>query len=162
MINVLFSCFVITYFLTLVSSIFHISKKTINKCIFEEIIFGLIIISLIALTINFFLPLSPNLNTLIFFLIILSAFLKKNLFKDRKEVLTIFLISCLSSLFLLFSDSYRPDAGLYHYPYIKILNEEKIIFGLSNLHGRFALTSILQYQSAFFNNFIKEKLIGLH
>lgn len=154
MINVLFSCFVITYFLTLVGSIFNISKKTINKCIFEEIIYGLIIISLVALTINFFLPLSPNLNTLIFFLIILGAFLKKHLFKNKREVLIIFIISFLSSLFLLFSDSYRPDAGLYHYPYIKILNEEKIIFGLSNLHGRFGLTSILQYQSAFFNNLI--------
>ena len=52
------------------------------------------------------------------------------------------------------SNIYRPDAILYHLPYTSILNEEKIIFGLSNLHFRFAHISIIQYFSAFFNNFI--------
>ena len=49
---------------------------------------------------------------------------------------------------------YNPDAGLYHYPYVNILNDEKIIFGLSNLHFRFGHISIIQYTSAFFNNFL--------
>ena len=52
------------------------------------------------------------------------------------------------------SNTYRPDAGLYHLPYTNILNEEKIIFGLSNLHFRFGHISIIQYTSAIFNNFI--------
>ena len=154
MINVFLSCFIITYFLTLVGSSLKIKKKNNNTCICEKIVFGLIIISLIALLLNFFLPLSPNLNTLIFCLIIIIAFFKKILFKSKQDILIIFIISILSSLFLLYSDSYRPDAGLYHYPYIKILNDEKIIFGLSNLHTRFGHISILQYQSAFFNNLI--------
>ena len=49
---------------------------------------------------------------------------------------------------------YRPDAGLYHLPYINLLNEEKIIIGVSNLHFRFGHISIIQYLSAFTNNFI--------
>ena len=154
MINVFLSCFVITYFLTLVSGSLKISLKKNSTCVCEEIVFGLIIISFIALLFNFFLPLSLNLNTLIFCLIIIIAFFKKIFFKNKDEILIIFTISILSSLFLLYSDSYRPDAGLYHYPYIKILNDEKIIFGLSNLHTRFGHISILQYQSAFFNNLI--------
>ena len=52
------------------------------------------------------------------------------------------------------SNIYRPDAILYHLPYTSILNEEKIIFGLSNLHFRYAHVSIIQYLSSFFNNFI--------
>lgn len=51
------------------------------------------------------------------------------------------------------ADSNRPDAGLYHYPYINYLNNEKIIFGLSNINSRFGHISILQYLSAISNNF---------
>ena len=37
-------------------------------------------------------------------------------------------------------------------PFISILNENKIIIGLSNLHFRFGHISIMQYLSASFNN----------
>ena len=47
----------------------------------------------------------------------------------------------------------NPDGGLYHLPYIQILNEEKIIFGINNLHFRFALSTMFQYISALHNNF---------
>ena len=43
---------------------------------------------------------------------------------------------------------------MYHLPYIKILNEEKILFGLSNLHFRYGHISIIQYLSAISNNII--------
>ena len=43
---------------------------------------------------------------------------------------------------------------MYHLPFIGILNSEKIIFGLSNLHFRYAHTSIIQYYAAISNNFI--------
>jgi hypothetical protein len=39
-------------------------------------------------------------------------------------------------------------------PYISILNENKIIIGLSNIHFRFAHTSIIQYICAIFENSI--------
>ncbi len=52
------------------------------------------------------------------------------------------------------SNVYRPDAGLYHLPYIGILNTEKIIIGLSNLHSRYGLISITQYLSAISNNYL--------
>ena len=45
-----------------------------------------------------------------------------------------------------------PDALLYHLPFSKIVNEHKIIIGLSNLHSRFGHISIFQYISSFFNN----------
>ena len=46
------------------------------------------------------------------------------------------------------------DAGLYHLPFISIVNENKILIGLANLHFRFGHISIIQYGSAFFNNHI--------
>ena len=39
-------------------------------------------------------------------------------------------------------------------PYIKILNDEKILFGLSNLHFRYGHISIVQYLAAISNNII--------
>ena len=41
----------------------------------------------------------------------------------------------------------------YHLPYISILQENKIILGLTNLHYRFGHTSIFQYISAIYNNY---------
>ena len=154
MINIFFSCFAIAYFLFLIGNVSKFSKKNNSKSICEEIIYGLIIVSFLALLVNFFFPLTLEINSLIFCIVILIAIFKKIFFINKEKFITILFISLLSTLFLLLSESYRPDAGLYHYPYIKILNEEKIIFGLSNLHTRFGHISILQYQSAFFNNLI--------
>ena len=154
MINIFFSCFAIAYFLFLIGNVSKFSKKNNSKSICEEIIYGLIIVSFLALLVNFFFPLTLEINSLIFCIVILIAILKKIFFINKEKFIIILFISLLSTLFLLLSESYRPDAGLYHYPYIKILNEEKIIFGLSNLHTRFGHISILQYQSAFFNNLI--------
>ena len=49
----------------------------------------------------------------------------------------------------MYSNEYRPDAGFYHIPYIQILNENKIILGLANIHSRFGHVSIIQYLSGF-------------
>ena len=72
------------------------------------------------------------------------------------------IISSISFLIMIFENSNRPDGGLYHLPFISILNEHKIILGISNIHFRFAHTSIIQYTSAVFNNsFFSEKGITI-
>ena len=53
-----------------------------------------------------------------------------------------------------YDGTYRPDAGSYHLPYISILNEHKILIGISNIHFRFGHTSIIQYVSSIYNNYI--------
>ena len=62
--------------------------------------------------------------------------------------------SLLIFLLIVKSDIYQPDAILYHLQYTSILNDEKIILGLANIHFRFGHISIMQYFSAFFNNYI--------
>ena len=122
-------------------------------------IFGSIILSFIALFLNFFIPLDKTVNTLIFLLIlsygIFYGFKKKFL---KKIIFISILIGILSTLLLSFDNVNRPDASLYHLPYTKIINENKIIFGISNLHFRFGHTSILQYLNAiFYNEIFKDK-----
>lgn len=152
MIEILIFSFLITLLFTPFGIIF---QKGVNLRAFSlQLIYGLILISFISLLINFFVPLNQYLNSVI---IIIGLFLIIKFYKiylNRK-----FLIFCTTSsiiIFLLITESnvYRPDAGLYHLPYIRILNDEKIIIGLSNLHFRFGHTSIMQYLSAISNNLV--------
>ena len=58
------------------------------------------------------------------------------------------------TLLLLFANINRPDAALYHLPFISVLNEHKLIIGLGNVHFRFGHISIIQYLSAINYNFL--------
>lgn len=120
----------------------------------DRSILGCIFLSFLALILNFFLPLNKEVNTILLLIgIIFLLFKRKNNFK-KKEILYIVLTSVITSALLIYSNVNRPDAGLYHLPYVSFLNENKIIFGLSNIHFRFGTISIIQYLSAINNNFI--------
>ena len=128
--------------------------KNKNTNFFEHGICGFLPIGVIALSLNFFYPLSQNLNNL--FIIPIFFFLIE-LFRNREIYSLIkinFLISLLVTIFIAFDTVYRPDAGWYHLPFTKILNDFKIIFGTASLHPMFGVNSILQYISAVFNNSI--------
>ena len=119
---------------------------------------GIVFLSFIGLFSNFFFKLDVYFNTIIFILIVFVFFLTqkkliRELYNNFNFIYFLFFCSFGMSLLLVFSNSYRPDAGLYHLPYISILNENKIIFGISNLHQRFGHTSILQYLSALHYNY---------
>ena len=115
---------------------------------------GSIAISSVGLLLNFFIPLSQLTNTLVYILIIIIFLLKTKLNFDKKIILFLIISSLLTFLLIIKSNVNRPDAGLYHLPYISILNENKIFFGLSNIHSRFAHVSIIQYLSAINNNYL--------
>ena len=152
MIKIILSSFLVTLMYTPFGIFFYNGKSLANYSL--QLIFGLILISFFALTLNFFLPLNSFYNSiLIVFSIIIILSNRDKFFKKE------FLIFCLISTIIIFllianSNVYRPDAGLYHLPYINMLNEEKIIIGNSNLHFRFGHTSIIQYLSAISNNII--------
>ena len=127
--------------------------KNNNKNIIEYAILGVIFASCISLIVNFFLPLNVIVNSVILLLIIL-IFLIQKIKILKQDFFFITLTSFICFLLIIFDTEYRPDAGLYHFPYIQILNESKIIIGLSNLHSRFGHISIIQYLAAFNYNII--------
>lgn len=122
---------------------------------YEQSIFGIIFISFLAVIINFFIPINKLVGTIFLLLgiiLFLIFFLKNNY---KKKILKHISLSAFITLILTFSSNvYRPDAGLYHLPFISILNEEKIIIGLANIHFRFGTNSILQYLSALYNSYL--------
>ena len=120
--------------------------------IFQSGLYGIIFLSFLSLFLNFFYSLNKNINTAILIFFVIYLFFNK---KNIKDILLYSLIvSILCVLLLSYETTYRPDAGLYHLPYTKILNNEKIIIGLSNLHFRYGHTSIIQYVAALNNNWI--------
>ena len=113
--------------------------------------------------INFIFPIDKIIST--FFLIYsVSVFIYFFLKYKKKQslILSIIYLTIITFIIITFANINRPDAGLYHLPFIKILNENKIIIGLTNLHYRFGHTSIFQYISAIHVNFIfKEEFLNI-
>jgi len=129
-------------------------KKFSDNSIFFNFFIGAITISSIGLLLNFFIPLSPQINSLIYISIIIVFLFKTKLNINTNSLIFLIIASLVTFLLIIKSNVNRPDAGLYHLPYISILNENKIIFGLSNIHERFSHVSIMQYLSAMNNNLL--------
>ena len=150
--------FINTFLIILVFTPYGLLLSNKNKNTLEyfsvQLIYGSIILCFIALSLNFFFSLNKFLNTVILILPIIILIKERKIYFSKEFLLFLFISSIIISLLITESNVYRPDAGLYHLPYIKILNDEKIIFGLSNLHFRYAHISIIQYLSAISNNFI--------
>jgi hypothetical protein len=135
-------------------SLFVSEKKNDFHTQFYIYFIGVIFLSFISLVLNFFVPLSSKINSVIYFIIFISFLIKKKFKLDTNFLNFLFVSSLITFLLIIYSNINRPDAGLYHLPYISIINENKIIFGINNIHIRFGHVSILQYLSAINNNLI--------
>ena len=154
MINLFLKVLTIHFFLIPIG-IFFVSKQE-NKFITysTQFIYGIVLISFMALFLNFFTPLNQNVNSLTIMILLLIIYKKWKLFFNKEFILFSLISTFIISFLIIESNVNRPDAGLYHLPYINIINEEKIIFGLSNLHFRYAHASIMQHTSAILNNLL--------
>jgi hypothetical protein len=157
MIKILLFSILTNLFYYCLGSLILVKKKNTNYSCFYKALIGVIIASFIGLLLNFIAPLNSNINSLLFIAVILIFLIKFKLFINKKEVIFLAISSLICFFLITLSNVNRPDAGLYHLPYVAILNEYKIIFGLNNLHSRFGHVSIIQYLSALNNNyFFKE------
>jgi hypothetical protein len=120
--------------------------KDFSNNFFTGIFFGLLSLSFISFIFNFFI----NLNN-IFFKFILVSLIFISIFKTNIKIYKIFfrntlLILLISPLLNFIPEGY--DAALYHFPHQTWIREEKIIFGLTNIHDRFGLISLYNYLGA--------------
>ena len=155
MINIFLFSFISTLYLICAGSIFCSRKNYGLSEIYRSIFFGSFLLAFTGVLLNFFTPLNVKINTLLFIFILVIGFI---LLVNRGFLIKIlycsFTISLIATIVLSFDTIYRPDANLYHLPFTQIINENKIIFGVSNIHFRFGHISILQYLNAIFNNFL--------
>lgn len=128
---------------------------SIKQNIIDDIIkvfLGVFFTSIVLVFVNFFLPLSPNLNLILFLSIIILNLMNFKKILYNQFIIFLIVTSLLSTILLFKSNNFMPDAGLYHLPFTKIINNEKIVFGLSNLHFRYGHISIIQYLNGFLYN----------
>jgi hypothetical protein len=159
MLEILVSCLISSIILLTSGNLFcsYFFKQDIykSKNFSENSIYGIIFLSFLSLIINFFIPIGKLVGTTI---LIVSFFLFLNLLwrtdKKKQIILYIFYTSVVTLALVLLANVNRPDAGLYHLPYISLLNENKIILGSTNIHFRFGHISLIQYLSAIYNNHI--------
>ena len=152
-ISILSNCLIFSF-----GTIFYkyfLKENILDNNINEVPLFGIIILSFFTLFINFFYPINKAVGSIILglglFLLILEIYKNKNF---KSFFLLISLSSLLCTILISYSNVYRPDAGLYHLPFISMINENKIIIGSANIHFRFGTTSIVQYLSASHNNLL--------
>ena len=104
----------------------------IDNSLGETGIFGLFFLSFISILFHFFIPLISIFNLIVILLGIMFLYFE-NIFKEKYfkwEYLIIFLI-IIQSLVLF---EYHADYFWYHLPYVNLVNEFKIIFGIANLN----------------------------
>ncbi len=123
-------------------------------------IIALFYIGNLSFLINFF----TNINSELFiFHLFIFVFLNLNK-KLQIKFNTLNILLFFSLFFILSLSSYTTgfgyDAGLYHLNFQKILQSEKIIFGLANFHSRFGFSSIYDYIGTVF--WFKSNFIALH
>ena len=134
------------------------------KISFYYPIFGLFVLGNLGLLVNFFSGINNTVTYSIVILIFLTNFfhLKKITFSNE-SVITFVVIPMILSITTI-GMGLHTDSSLYHLSYQNWLRSEKIVIGLSNLHGRFGFSSIYDYISSFFwleNNFILLHFLNL-
>lgn len=136
-----------------------LSKFIIKKPFFSPNIFflfttGIFYIAIISLGVNFIFPLNYISNYFLIFGILIFI-INFDVIEDKKKLFfKIIVFSIIASLMIFKSYSYN-DYELYHLPYQKLINSNKIIFGLSNFDYRLGHPSIFQnISSVFFNKII--------
>ena len=142
---------------------FFFNKELSNIDPWTAGMYGFVAVGFTSLLLNYFFPLNKYLGTIFLFVSLIIFYFFFNRYKKKVElILLIIFISFTTFIFITSANINRPDAGLYHLPYISILQENKLILGLTNLHYRYGHTSVFQYISAIYNtNFLKVEFINI-
>ena len=100
-------------------------KKKVNEFnVYKDSILGFVFIGFLSLLINFFFPINKNISSLFLAISIFAfAYLFFKIEKKKHILIVILYLALTTFLIISYSNINRPDAGLYHLPFIKILNE---------------------------------------
>lgn len=125
-----------------------------------HLVFGLFVLGSLSFIYNFFSGISDNVFTyLLTIILFISLFFIFIIERNFKIIFKFIFIIFISTLFFFFYSNQLPpgyDSGLYHIPHQVLIQNEKIVIGLVNMHSRFGLSTFYNYIAAIFwkdNNF---------
>ena len=126
-------------------------------------IYGIFFITFIAYFQNYFFPISTLTNLLIHSIgvIFFWYYYKKNYYFPNNELILLFII-VFFTLFFILSAKPHDDFEYYHFPYINLLNNESLLFGIGNFnHGFRTPSSIFYFSSTFYLPIIKYEIVHI-
>tara|TARA_B110000503_G_scaffold23196_1_gene36123 strand:- start:287 stop:2089 length:1803 start_codon:yes stop_codon:yes gene_type:complete len=156
------------FFLFLSSTMFvgrffllYLKKLNVNiNFLSLHLVFGLFVFGSLSLVYNFFSGISDILFTyLLIGILFISLFVILIIERNFRIIFRYLFIIFISTLFFFFYSNQLPpgyDSGLYHIPHQVLIQNEKIVIGLVNMHSRFGLSTFYNYIAAIFwkdNNF---------
>lgn len=140
---------------------FYDSENVFNIKLFTFYpIIALFYIGNLSFLINFFTNINSELFIFHLFIFVLLNLNKKLHIEFNVHNLALFFLLFFILGLSSYTTGFGYDAGLYHLNFQKILQSEKIIFGLTNFHSRFGFSSIYDYIGAIF--WLKKNFIALH
>lgn len=117
---------------------------------FNKFIFGYFFIQFITLSINFIYPLDKLIST---FMVIVGILFFLIFNKRNYKIFSYIVCASILSTIIFYKTNLNNDFSLYHGPFLSVIQNEKIIFGLNNLHFRFGHVSSQQYYEIIFSNY---------
>ena len=156
-----FLFFIISFFNGIIFLIFFNNHKPVNN-VFEISLIGIVVTSLFAQLLNFFIPLNDYVIYLNFLLILIFFVLKKKLVKIKIEknylvIIPVFLLIILN----IYGSKFSDDLNHYHYSYILNTDNFNYIIGLVNLHHSYGPSSLWLIAHSYFN-FDHSRLQDIH
>lgn len=140
---------------------YKLDKKYIGNTKFEYFypLIALFIIGNLTVAINFFIGTNNIILFVTVVLILFMNFLKTNLSLDKSSILYFVAIPFILSISS-YGINLAQDAGLYHLNTQGWIREERIHFGLYNLHSRYGYSSLFDYISS--NFWLEQNYLLLH
>ena len=126
-------------------------------------IIALFVIGNLTVFINFFSPINTIYIKILFVIFLFINLLDLRFVFDRDSIVNLGIIPFIISISS-YGINIAQDAGLYHLNVQSWIREEKIHFGLSNIHSRYGYSSLFDYISSNFwldNNFLLIHFINL-
>lgn len=137
---------------TLVAHLYRLQVSISN-----QVVLGLFLVSFLALTINFLLPMSA---AIVIFLWIFGLFFAGWIF--RSSLLKFSLKPAVADGFILFLicgygmlNGLYSDVAAYHFPTVNWISRSPLVLGLANLHDRFGFNSLWHFSSVMSNPFLR-------
>ncbi len=163
--TIILSHFILFFFISFFNGYFFLNlfnKSKLELNILEISLIGLIITSLFAQLLNFFVPLNDFVIYFNIFLILIIFFSnKKYFFKKFKINYLIILPIFILTIINIYGSKFSDDLNHYHYSYILNTDNFNYIIGYSFLHHMYGFSSLWLIAHSYFN-FDYSRLQDIH
>jgi len=156
-----FLFFLISFFNGVIFLILFNNDKSVNN-VFEISLIGIVVTSLFAQLLNFFIPLNDYVIYFNLLLILIFFVLNKKLVKIKVEINYLIIVPVFLLIILnIYGSKFSDDLNHYHYSYILNTDNSNYFIGLINFHHAYGTSPLWLIAHSYFN-FDHSRLQDIH